>query len=311
MSKFSYNDIIYVGSNKPLICRDGNRGYSDSMDIRFIDYSKLKDIPRGKCVILDVSVGWTSDEDMDLIESFINRYNKNSIYIRLVDQYTHQWNNSDIYIRMSKLSIDNGIKIIGTYNVDYYDLDVGLVLPYPYLESEEFNKDHLSRTKRVILTGANIDEIYPTRSVLYSLSIDSNMIDTLSHPGYSGKHWNSGKIGVEYLKLLSEYSVMACTTCNEKYELLKYIECAEVGCLPIGDIPKSIDNLGDFIVRIPMSAMSDGGSFNSWIREILYSPDLKSKSMKYRDFVKEFRSKNLLKNKLLNFINRDGIFIFR
>lgn len=29
-----YENIYYVGSSKPLICRDGNKQYADSMDLK-------------------------------------------------------------------------------------------------------------------------------------------------------------------------------------------------------------------------------------------------------------------------------------
>lgn len=305
MNKFSYNDIIYVGSSKPLICRDGNIQYARSMDLNFITYNELPDIvTSGRYFILDISVGWTTSEDMDLIEKFINKVNKKNVSIRLVDQFSHQ-RDKEVYLRMMKLSIDHGIPIIGTYEVNYYDLDVELILPYPYLESEEVHKPSRYRNlNRLILTGADVKGIYPTREKLYGISSHSGIIDTLRHPGYSGKGWNTGKIGNGYMRLLSNYSFMACTTCVEDYELLKYIECAEVGCIPVGDIPSSLKcELWRYIIEIPREALNSAIEFDNWFSEMSRSCDIYRISASYRSIIKMMRGKELLEDRLLNYIN--------
>lgn len=304
---YEYKDIIYVGSSKPLICRDGNEQYAKSMDLTFITYDKLPSIPRDKCVIIDISVGWTSLDDMDIIEEFVKSRHRHT-YFRLVDQFEHQWykdGDANAYVQMAKLSIDYGIKIIGTYEVDYYGLKVGLVLPYPYLEEDEVNLNNSVRDSRsLILTGADIESIYPMRHKLYKL--DSLCINKLNHPGYSGKHWNEGKIGKDYLNMLSRYTFMICTTCNEGYELLKYIECAEAGCIPVGEIPPSLvgTEAANYIIKIPSKAIDSSEEFDSWFNGIRYEINYHQMALGYRKVIKEIRNKELLKMKLLNFVNR-------
>lgn len=53
---FTYSDIMYVGSSKPLICRDGNFQYARSMDLNFITYDKLNSIDsKSLYFIIDIS----------------------------------------------------------------------------------------------------------------------------------------------------------------------------------------------------------------------------------------------------------------
>lgn len=309
MSKIDYSNIIYVGSSKPLICRDGNEQYARSMDLRFETYDFLKSFsPKSGSyhVIIDIAVGWTTSEDMDVIDEFVHRYRRyTGISIRLVDQFEHQ-RTSEVYLRMQKLVIDENIRVIGTYDVDYYDLNVGLVLPYPYLESDEVDKHVAHRIDdSVILTGADVKGIYPTREKLYSIADECDSIRYVKHPGYSGKGWSNGCIGSSYLNMLSDYIFMVCTTCNESYELLKYIECAEVRCVPIGDIPKSLigTEAEKYMIEIPNYAMESGEAFSSWFRSMEIKTDFYRYAASYRRVIKEMRNKELLKSRLLNYVN--------
>lgn len=305
---FTYNDIIYVGSSKPLICRDGNLQYARSMDLNFITYDELRWMDsKSLYFIIDISAGWTTSEDMDIIEEFVDRIPSKRMSIRLVDQFEHQ-RDTDTYLRMAKMSIDYCIPIIGTYDVDYYDLDVGLVLPYPYLEEDEIKLTGSSVRKisSAILTGANVKGIYPMREKLYSISSSSERIDAINHPGYSGKGWSNGVIGKDYLNTLSKYVFMVCTTCNESYELLKYIECAEAGCIPMGEIPNSLKGTEaeKYFIEIPDEALTSSKSFDKWFLDSINNTDYYRCSISYRNYIRSVRNKGLLKNKLLNYINK-------
>lgn len=305
---FTYNDIIYVGSSKPLICRDGNLQYARSMDLNFITYDELRWMDsKSLYFIIDISAGWTSSKDMDIIEEFVSRVPSKRISIRLVDQFEHQ-RNTDTYLRMAKVSIDYCIPIIGTYDVDYYNLDVRLVLPYPYLEEDEIKLTGSSVRKisSTILTGANVNGIYPMREKLYSISSSSERIDAISHPGYSGKGWSNGVIGKDYLNTLSKYVFMVCTTCNESYELLKYIECAEAGCIPMGEIPNSLKGTEaeKYFIKIPDESLTSSKSFDTWFLDAINNTDYYRCSISYRNYIKSVRNKDLLKDKLLNYINK-------
>lgn len=306
----NYDDIIYVGSSKPLICRDGNEQYAKSMDLKFMTYQDLPKLDKDRdkiFIIIDISAGWTSPEDMDIVEDFLNKYrgfrNKN-IAIRLVDQFEHQ-RTEEVYLRMQKLIIDKNVKLITAYDCDYYDLPVSLILPYPYLSEDETGKRLDERMAKIILTGADVKGIYPLREKLYSFADKSRYIDTLKHPGYSGKHWNTGLVGKSYMEHLSKYAFMAVTTCIENYTLLKYVECAECGCVPIGESTKMLNNnkwIKGSIINIPNS-INSASEFDEWFKSKILDDKLLIKSAIYRKEMKKEFDKDQLKLKLLNFIN--------
>lgn len=297
------SELTYVGSKTKLICRDGNEQYARSMDLKFKTYDFLSTNPDK--VIIDVSAGWTDEVGMRFIYAYVTNH-VGPIYIRLVDQYDHQKSSNaystllDLYSRYSYK-----MKIIGTYQADYYGMKVDLVLPYPYLDEERlvsyepgsFN----TRLNKLILSGSDIESIYPMRCKLYRISENSKYIDKLSHPGYSGRHWNEGKVGDSYLGHLAQYKFMICTTCNERYELLKYIECAEVGCICVGEVPLGLEGTEAerWIVKIP--EFKDSAEFDEWVESYLMKLNLDDYSINYNRVISELRDKNKLIRKLHEF----------
>lgn len=307
-----YKNIIHVGSDKQLICRDGNKQWSDSMDLKFIDYLEFitLEFSSDKVFIIDVSVGWTDDLLTISLTSKISELikKKNKIYIRLVDQFKYQWY-SRIYEWVTGLCEVYKIKIIKTYDCDYNGLDHLVILPYPYLNEDEFtiSDDCEEREKNLFLSGADISDIYPTRCKLYDLSEDF-LIKTLRHPGYSGNHWSKGKIGYEYLKELHNHWFMACTTTHpDKYDLLKYVECAEAGCVCVGEVPKMLEGTEaeKWIIKIPDGSLKGIGIFYEWFNNTLKDLDVELYASEYRRCIKEMRDKEKIKRLLLDSINSD------
>jgi hypothetical protein len=286
------------------------------MDLKFYSYEELDinidPVTNTKVIIFDIDVGWTTLKDMDIIEKFVKQSNSRSslftksVFIRLVDQFEHQGSN-EIYLIMRKISTDYNIPIIRTYDVNYYDLPNQLdYIPYPYIEDDEITRN-TRVANRVILSGASVKGIYPMREKLYEISNGSCLIETLDHPGYSGRYWSSGKIGNDYIDKLSHYYFMICTTCNESYELLKYIECAEAGCIPVGEIPNSLKGTEaeNYIIQVPDSALINGDEFDKWFSDISLNTDYHRISTSYRRCIKEMRDKNKIKDNLLNIINNE------
>ena len=307
-----YKNIIHVGSDKQLICRDGNKQWSDSMDLKFIDYLEFitLEFSSDKVFIIDVSVGWTDDLLIMSLTSKISELirKKNKIYIRLVDQFKYQWY-SRIYEWVTRLCEVYKIKIIKTYNCDYNGLDHLVILPYPYLDEDEFtiSDDCEEREKSLFLSGADINDIYPMRCRLYDLSEDF-LIKILRHPGYSGSHWSKGKIGYEYLKELHNHWFMVCTTTHpDRYDLLKYVECAEAGCICVGEVPKMLEGTEaeKWIIKIPDWSLKGIRIFNEWFDNTLKDLDVELYASEYRRCIKEMRDKEKIKRLLLDSINSD------
>lgn len=307
-----YKNIIHVGSDKQLICRDGNKQWSDSMDLKFIDYLEFitLEFSSDKVFIIDVSVGWTDDLLTISLTSKISELikKKNKIYIRLVDQFKYQWY-SRIYEWVTGLCEVYKIKIIKTYDCNYNGLDHLVILPYPYLDEDEFiiSDDCEEREKSLFLSGADIKDIYPIRCKLYDLS-ENFLIKTLRHPGYSGNHWNKGKIGYEYLKELHNHWFMVCTTTHpDRYDLLKYVECSEAGCVCVGEVPKMLEGTEaeKWIIKIPDWSLKGIEIFYEWFDNTLKDLDVELYASEYRRCIKETRDKEKIKRLLLDSINSD------
>jgi hypothetical protein len=313
------SDILHIGSDKQLICRDGNKDWANSMDLEFMTYDEYKIINNNisivelcpKVLIIDISVGWTDTKYINLFEKIINNKDNTKIYFRLVDQFRYQWT-SEIYEWVTKISNTKGIKIIKTYDCDYNGLNSLVTLPYPYLIEDEFpilneGEDKFDRSFDFLLSGADIKDIYPIRCKLYDLSEDF-LIKTLRHPGYSGNHWSKGKIGYEYLKELHNHWFMACTTTHpDKYDLLKYVECAEAGCVCVGEVPKMLEGTEaeKWIIKIPDGSLKGIGIFYEWFNNTLKDLDVELYASEYRRCIKEMRDKEKIKRLLLDSINSD------
>lgn len=299
-------DLVYVGSTKKLICRDGNEGYAKSMDLEFKDYSYLATNPSR--VIIDISAGWTDEVGLRYITSYITNH-EGLIFIRLVDQFQHQMK-LPAYSQLLELysKYKYKLRIIGTYHANYYGMKVDLVLPYPYLEEESIENNWSDRSDKLVLTGANIRDIYPLRCKLFDLMGYSKYIDGLRHPGYSGKYWNNALIGGKFIEFLSKHKFMICTTCNEEYELLKYIECAEAGCICVGQVPNGLrgTNAENLIINIPDEVTESHELFDEWARDYLMKVD-ESYALDYKEFIKRTRSKVLLRSKLDEFTRTEEI----
>lgn len=299
-------DLVYVGSTKSLICRDGNVGYANSMDLEFKSYEYLSTNPSH--VIIDISAGWTDEVGLRYITSYITNH-EGIIFIRLVDQFKHQLGSlaySQLLYLYDKYKYK--MSIIGTYHADYYGMKVDLVLPYPYLEEESIENNWSDRINDPVLTGANIRDIYPMRCKLFDMIGESSHLIRLKHPGYSGKHWNDAIIGEDFIKFLSNHKFMICTTCNEEYELLKYIECAEAGCVCVGQVPKGLKGTKaeDLIIKIPDEVTESAKLFDEWTQDYLMKVD-ESYAHDYKDFIKGARNKVLLRSKLDEFTRTEEV----
>lgn len=311
-----YNEIIHIGSDRELICRDGNKQWADSMDLMFRTYDQFEDVVKyslrykaKRAFIVDVAIGWTRIEELDKIIEVIEYYrnfNCFKFFIKLVDQFEYQWS-SPVYDELTKFCKRTNTRIIKTYMCDYNGLDSIATIPYPYLEEDELPiVGDEERETNFILTGADIKDIYPTRCRLYELA-DGNIIKTLKHPGYSGNHWNEGKVGFSYLKELNRHWFMICTTTYpDEYDLLKYVECAEAGCICVGEVPKMLKGTEaeKHIIKIPENKLTDSQLLFKFLRELSEERVGMSRyALDYRDAIKKLRDKERIKRYLLDSIN--------
>lgn len=233
-------DIIFLSNPEANpICRDAGKPFADSLGFDFgfrVDLKSFID----KYSLIIVDLGWSNDKIDELVDCIKISEREDKVYLRLVDDHvnlrTNEWNQ-----RIMELILSSEIlckKIICPYSIKIFGGIDPIVIPYHYEESNEVNNH--GRLNKALLSGYD-HEIYPLRRYLYDNITDPLLkdIEVLSHPGYTGKRWPTGKLGNDFITELSKYKV-AITTTSCDYELMKYVESAQAGCAPLGEFPTSI-----------------------------------------------------------------------
>ena len=148
----------------------------------------------------------------------------------------------------------NGVHFATTYDPEgpFKDYVAGLKrsriahLPYPYERAREVEIDFAQRRRRVFLSGASDERLYPLRQALrrkYQHNLLLRLaVHDLPHPGYPDlgvqlKHAVVREHFVSYAAAFTHFFL--CPTRYES-ELAKYLECAYAGSVPIGLPPKSL-----------------------------------------------------------------------
>ncbi len=119
-------------------------------------------------------------------------------------------------------------------------------LPYPYERAREVDIDFAQRRRRVFLSGASDERLYPLRQVLrrkrrYNPLLRLAVHD-LPHPGYPdlGVRLKHGVVRERFVSYAAAYThFFLCSSLYES-EFAKYLECAYAGSVPIGLPPKSL-----------------------------------------------------------------------
>lgn len=282
------NQITYlINPDSNPICRDAMIPYAVSLGIPFDDINNHEQYDK---IIIDC--GWKT---ADYVKSIIKcvESHKGQIYFRVVDDYIESYEVQDKRFAwfIEDLSEISNIKFISPYHHLIYRQYIPIWIPYHYDESSEVSINN-GRLEKAILTGFNDYKIYPVRAQFYNS--ESKLIDTFKHPGYSGRCWDNTNTGQGYINNLSQYKFMIVTTCYLDYELMKYIECAEAGCVPIGEFPKYfLANMPSKLRKLHCTSVSECESI---IADI--SNEYKVYAGVYRQWIKSEFNKNKILNKI-------------
>lgn len=286
----SINDnIVYLYNyDSNPICRDFGEPFAKSLGLKSDDLKSWRYyLEAGMNLIIDL--GWKTKESTNIISELLLKVPYERVYFRIVDDYPETYSEYDAFFAQN--SILHRYRFISPYNHVYFGKVVPTWIPYHYEVNEELTCDfdeYLSRDNTPILTGAIDERIYPTRSMYNRVG----KVARIHHPGYSGKCW-SGNVGMDYLHKLAKYKFMVVTTCYQDYELLKYIECAEAGCCPIGEFTRSM------LVTMP-DALRQLQRFDDLIEVGLSGPYAHYLTMKYRKYIKSIYSKSNIINQINN-----------
>ena len=241
-SKFQYEKVIYPGV--------GPR-FAQSFGWPIESIGSLGDA-RCDAGIID---GRLTREDFEQIDTFLTSSAKGAfpIFFRLSDPemptYDHE---DDRYVFLKK-------DLPGVHYFSLYDPEGPMLdfvrslkrshvvrLPYPYDVSRQIDRGFDQRKRRVFLSGAKRRKLYPLRHGLHRKRrwnpLARLVVSELRHPGYpdSGQRLKHAVVHERYIDHAAGFTHFFLCPSRYQVELMKYVECAYAGCVPIGEPPKSL-----------------------------------------------------------------------
>jgi hypothetical protein len=112
--------------------------------------------------------------------------------------------------------------------------------PFPYEPDREIHFPIAERSRRVFLSGARHRRVYPLREGLYRRVAWNpwarRLVDRLAHPGYpdTGRQARHDVIRERYVERAAASTHFFLDPSRYRVELMKYLECAYAGSVPIG-----------------------------------------------------------------------------
>ena len=121
--------------------------------------------------------------------------------------------------------------------------------PFPYEPDREIRVPIAERSRRVFLSGARHRRVYPLREGLYRRVAWNpwarRLVDRLAHPGYpdTGRQARHDVVRERYVERAAASTHFFLDPSRYRVELMKYLECAYAGCVPIGDLPSTLEGI--------------------------------------------------------------------
>lgn len=121
-------------------------------------------------------------------------------------------------------------------------------IDYPHLADFRVYYDIPSKDKKydVLLSGQMSSHSYPLRTRIASLLMshkDKYKIAFLPHPGHSKQNASHHFYGENYVKLAADCRLGSVCTGDDDAMVMKYLEFAQSGTLPLGDLPSNMPAL--------------------------------------------------------------------
>lgn len=164
-------------------------------------------------------------------------------------------------------------------------------LPFAYDSAREIGRPLPGRSRRLFLSGANSRELYPVRYALRRRRRGSPLlrylIHDLKHPGYpeEGKPPRHDITHDRFVALAARFTHFFLCGTRFNVELMKYVECAYAGSVPVGVPANSLSAAAKRCFR-PHTA-------RSWdLLRDLREPvsGLETRAATYRNAMRELRS---------------------
>lgn len=264
-------NILYLLSKdinyKKLICHDAGPEYAASMNWKTDFFKKDYSFKRDVYYVIDNRI---SSQECEILKAAIQT-NQSILFLpKIVDPYfyniTHYY-----YHFLADVAQCINVRLLSVYEPKELTLYLSsfaahkpIHIPYAYDPSREIGLDCLnSRTKKVLISGALDQTLYPYRAAIFlktRRSILRLFFPKLSHPGYAemnNSNFSHNIVGDSYVNYLGKYRWMLVCGTRAEVELLKYYECAYAGCLPVGKPPSSYpDEMRELFLQIAPKNLS-------------------------------------------------------
>jgi hypothetical protein len=241
-SNFRYETVIYSGIG-PRFAR--------SFGWPIEPISSIRDVTCDAGLI----DGRLTEEDFGQIDAFLAASPQRAfpIFFRLSDPEMPICNHEEDRYVLRKKDLP-GVHYVSIYDPEGPVLDFVrslkrsrvVRLPYPYDVSKQIDRDFARRQRRVFLSGAQSRELYPLRHGLRRKRrwnpLARLAVSELPHPGYPdiGERQRHGFVHERYIDHAAGFTHFFLCPSRYRVELMKYVECGQAGCVPIGEPPNSL-----------------------------------------------------------------------
>lgn len=297
-----------------MITYDAGVGYAQRMGWECAGLSQWQQY-HDRLNIIDCRI---SETECEWLEDLIQRKQQMRFILRVVDPYYS--NHSQAYYRLLfRIKDRENVHFLSPYQPtelvkqlqETADDRKVIWLPYPFTAENNINTGIQARRKQVIFSGARNPHLYPERQAFIS-SVRRNpwlwgKVHHLHHPGYPdvGQPQQHRITGEHYISYLSRFRWMFISPSRCRLEFLKYSECANAGCIPVGQPPGSFsDRLRQYFVTLDFDRLHNS------FRQLFSMPldELQAIADQYRLAMTEERNPALL-NERLDDLVRETVYL--
>jgi len=233
-----------------MITHDAGVGYAQRMGW---EQAKLKDWQQysDRLIIIDNRI---TEAECEWVENLILQQRDTPFMLRVIDPYLA--NRDHPYYRLLfQVKERPNVRYLSPYQptelvAELRDVvgDRMVILPYPFVAEDNVDTGMRERRRQMIFSGARHPHIYPERQVLIDTVRRNPLlwgkVHHLKHPGYPdiGQTQRHSIIGQQYVTYLSRFRWMFLSPSRCRLEFLKYSECANARCVPVGQAPDSFSD---------------------------------------------------------------------
>lgn len=237
----------------------------------------------------DVCIVWIGIKDEERIQKFSNLKCKK--HLRNVDSCS-----SDRVLFRKELELSKKIKFdsfLITYCTEYnlnFLADKGIrSIKYPHLMDFSTLLSNKEKQFDVLMSGQMSEKSYPLRTRLAKLFSSQNIFKfgLLHHPGHKLNEIRHDYYGDKYVEVLSQSKISIVCTGDDDSLVMKYLEFAKAGTLPIGDAPTNIPEDAKNAMILINHSMLDSEIFGYAKNVLSNEKELEYRVSQYQNSIKQ------------------------